>query len=145
MNSESLIVWVEQIFRRRALALKVGLLVFGVIALGSILWPPTYESTSKILVQSNRAQLLVSPGLKEDAANQATQTVPVAEQDLNSEVELLTSPFLVKQALSGMKSNQRSGGVIAGMRNIVESVISAPPICISRCTVALVRMRATMK
>ncbi|HWN57122.1 MAG TPA: GNVR domain-containing protein [Methylomirabilota bacterium] len=126
MNSESIIVWIEQIFRRRTLALKVGLLVFGVIAVGSILWPPTYESTSKILVQSNRAQLLVSPGLKEDAANQATQTVPVAEQDLNSEVELLTSPFLVKQALAGMKSNQRSGGVIAGMRNVVESVISAP-------------------
>jgi len=126
MNSESLIVWIEQIFRRRALALKVGLLVFGVIAVGSILWPPTYESTSKILVQSNRAQLLVSPGLKEDAANQATQTVPVAEQDLNSEVELLTSPFLVKQALAAMKSKQRSSGVLAGMRNIVSSVISLP-------------------
>jgi uncharacterized protein involved in exopolysaccharide biosynthesis len=126
MNSESIIVWIEQIFRRRALALRVGLIVFGVIALGSILWPPTYESTSKILVQSNRAQLLVSPGLKEDAANQATQTVPVAEQDLNSEVELLTSPFLIKQALGAMKSNQPSGGVIAGMRNIVSSVISLP-------------------
>jgi len=126
MNSESLIVWIEQIFRRRALALKVGLLVFGVIAVGSILWPPTYESTSKILVQSNRAQLLVSPGLKEDAANQSTQTVPVAEQDLNSEVELLTSPFLIKQALAGMKSSQHSDGILAGMRNIVSSVISLP-------------------
>ena len=126
MNSESIIVWIEQIFRRRALALRVGLIVFGVIAIGSILWPPTYESTSKILVQSNRAQLLVSPGLKEDAANQATQTNPVAEQDLNSEVELLTSPFLIKQALGAMKSTQRSGGVIAGMRNIVSSVISLP-------------------
>jgi uncharacterized protein involved in exopolysaccharide biosynthesis len=126
MNSESIIVWIEQIFRRRALALRVGLIVFGVIALGSILWPPTYESTSKILVQSNRAQLLVSPGLKEDAANQATQTNPVAEQDLNSEVELLTSPFLIKQALTAMKSAQRSGGVIAGMRTIVESVINLP-------------------
>ena len=126
MNSESLIVWIEQIFRRRALALRVGLIVFGVIALGSILWPPTYESTSKILVQSNRAQLLVSPGLKEDAANQSTQAQPVAEQDLNSEVELLTSPFLIKQALAGMKASQRSGGLIAGMRNIVESAISLP-------------------
>ena len=126
MNNESLIVWIEQIFRRRKLFLKVGLIVFGVIAIGSILWPPTYESTSKILVQSNRAQLLVSPGLKEDAANQATQTNPVAEQDLNSEVELLTSPFLIKQALSAMKSSQHNGGIVAGMRNAVGSIISLP-------------------
>lgn len=122
MNNEALMNWVEQIFRRRALALRVGLLVFGVIALGSILWAPTYESVCEILVQSNRAQLVVSPGLKEDAANQATQTVPVGEQDLNSEVELLTSPILIQQALAGMKMNPRGGGV----RNLVATVMSLP-------------------
>jgi uncharacterized protein involved in exopolysaccharide biosynthesis len=126
MNNETLMQYVEQIFRRRVLALRVGLIVFGVIAIGSLLWPPTYESVSEILVQSNRAQLLVSPGLKEDAANQSTQTLPVAEQDLNSEVELLTSPILIKQALTGMKLNQSSGGVIAGMRNFVGAVVSLP-------------------
>jgi uncharacterized protein involved in exopolysaccharide biosynthesis len=126
MNSEILIQWIEQIFRRRRLALRIGLLVFGVIALGSILWPPTYESSSKILVQSNRAQLLVSPGLKEDAGNQSTQAVPVAEQDLNSEVELLTSPFLIQQALTGMKRNARSGGLLMAMRNFVDEVVSLP-------------------
>ena len=126
MNNEALMQYVEQIFRRKALALRVGLLVFGVIAVGSLLWPPTYESVSEILVQSNRAQLLVSPGLKEDAANQSTQTLPVAEQDLNSEVELLTSPILIKQALIGMKLNQNNGGLIAGMRNFVGAVISLP-------------------
>src|SRR5258708_2900520 len=126
MNSEALIEWVEKIFRRRGLALRIGLIVFGVIAIGSILWPPTYESSSKILVQSNRAQLLVSPGLKEDASNQSTQSVPVAEQDLNSEVELLTSPFLIQQALAGMKLNAHSGGVLAGVRNFVDAIVSLP-------------------
>jgi uncharacterized protein involved in exopolysaccharide biosynthesis len=100
----------------------VGLLVFGVIAAGSLLWAPSYESVSEILVQSNRAQLLVSPGLKEDAANQATQTVPVGEQDLNSEVELLTSPFLIQQALAGLKLNGHSGGV----RDLIASVVNLP-------------------
>jgi uncharacterized protein involved in exopolysaccharide biosynthesis len=126
MNNEIFMQWVEQVFRRRVLALRVGLIVFGVIALGSLLWPPTYESVSEILVQSNRAQLVVSPGLKEDAANQAAQTVPVAEQDLNSEVEMLTSPYLIKEALAGMKLNQSSGGVIAGVRNLVNAVVSLP-------------------
>jgi uncharacterized protein involved in exopolysaccharide biosynthesis len=122
MNNEALMNWVEQIFRRQTLALRVGLLVFGVIAIGSLLWAPSYESVSEILVQSNRAQLLVSPGLKEDAANQATQTVPVGEQDLNSEVELLTSPILIQQALAGMKTSARSGGV----RELIASVVSLP-------------------
>jgi uncharacterized protein involved in exopolysaccharide biosynthesis len=122
MNSETLMQWVDQIFRRRVLAQRVGLLVFGVIAVGSLLWAPSYESVSKILVQSNRAQLLVSPGLKEDAANQATQAVPVGEQDLNSEVELLTSPFLIQQALAGLKVNRRSGGV----RELVGSLVTLP-------------------
>ena len=122
MNNEALMNWVEQIFRRRTLALRVGLLVFGVVAIGSLLWAPSYESVSEILVQSNRAQLLVSPGLKEDAANQATQTVPVGEQDLNSEVELLTSPIMIQQALAGMKLNASSGGV----RDLVASLVSLP-------------------
>jgi len=122
MNNEALMNWVEQIFRRQTLALRVGLLVFGVIAIGSLLWAPSYDSVSEILVQSNRAQLLVSPGLKEDAANQATQTVPVGEQDLNSEVELLTSPILIQQALAGMKLHARSGGV----RELIASMVSFP-------------------
>jgi len=125
MKNEALSQWMETIFRRRVLALRVGLLVFGVIALGSLLWAPTYESESEILVQSNRAQLVVSPDLKEDAANQSTQTVPVMEQDLNSEVELLTSPSLIQQALAG-EVPKRDRGLVAGMRSLVEAVVSLP-------------------
>jgi uncharacterized protein involved in exopolysaccharide biosynthesis len=125
MNNEALTQWIETVFRRRVLAFRVLLLVFGVVATGSLLWAPTYESVSEILVQSNRAQLLVSPGLKEDAANQSTQTVPVMEQDLNSEVELLTSPSLIQQALVGGKPN-RPGSLLAGLRSLVSWAVSLP-------------------
>ncbi|HVB55178.1 MAG TPA: hypothetical protein VNE63_01930 [Candidatus Acidoferrales bacterium] len=126
MKNEALIQWIETIFRRRRLAFSVGLLVFGVIALGSLLWAPTYESVAEILVQSNRVQLLVSPGLKEDAANQSTQTVPVMEQDLNSEVELLTSPSLIQQALAGLGASRPRRGVIAGARGLAAWTLSLP-------------------
>jgi uncharacterized protein involved in exopolysaccharide biosynthesis len=126
MKSEALIQWIERIFRRRVLAFRVGLLVFGIIAVGSLLWSPTYESVSDILVQSNRAQLLVSPGLKENASNQTTQAVPVMEQELNSEVELLTSPALIRQGLAGLKLDQRGGGLTAGVRSLVASVVKLP-------------------
>ena len=38
--------------------------VFGVVALGTLLWPPLYSSNCQVLVQDNRAQLLVSPDLQ---------------------------------------------------------------------------------
>src|SRR5579863_1034523 len=126
MKNEVIIQWLEQIFRRRVLALRVCLVVFGVIAVGSVLLAPTYESVSDILVQSNRSQLLVSPGLKEDAGNQSTQAVPVIEQDLNSEVELLTSPYLIQQGLAGVKVSQHSGGLMSGLRNAVIWTVSLP-------------------
>jgi uncharacterized protein involved in exopolysaccharide biosynthesis len=125
MKNEALTQWIETMFRRRVLALRVLLLVFGVVAIGSLLWAPTYESVAEILVQSNRAQLLVSPGLKEDAANQSTQTVPVMEQDLNSEVELLTSPSLIQQALVRGKPVP-PGSLLGGLRSLVNSIMSLP-------------------
>ena len=110
MQTQTVEFWVEMLFRRQAVALKVGLLAFAIVALGSILFPPSYQSAAKILVASQRAQLLVSPGLQQDSPNQpAAMTSPVSEQDLNSEVELLSSPYLVRQALSGVPEHKRSG------------------------------------
>jgi uncharacterized protein involved in exopolysaccharide biosynthesis len=95
--------WLELIFRRRATALQVGGVVFGLIVLGTLLWPPVYNSTAKILVQDNRAQYLVSPDLQNASPQKPTAVAnPVNEEALNSEVELLTSTFLIKHALANL-------------------------------------------
>jgi uncharacterized protein involved in exopolysaccharide biosynthesis len=93
--------WLAVGFRRRRTVIRVGLAFFATVVAVSMLWPPLYESTAAVMVQVNRAQLLVSPGLQGDhATNQPTVvTTPVDEQDLNSEVELLTSPYVIAQAL----------------------------------------------
>lgn len=76
-------------------------MVFGVVFIGTMLWPPTYESTAKILVQDKRAQYLISPDLQDDSmAKQAVVARPVTQEDLNSELELLTSTYLIKLALA---------------------------------------------
>jgi uncharacterized protein involved in exopolysaccharide biosynthesis len=95
--------WTELVFRRRTAFLEAAGIVFGLVVIGTMLWPPVYESTAEILVQNNRAQLLVSPDLQtESAQNPAIITNPVSEQDLNSEVELITSTPLIEQALKGL-------------------------------------------
>ncbi|HKD65787.1 MAG TPA: Wzz/FepE/Etk N-terminal domain-containing protein [Candidatus Binataceae bacterium] len=110
MGRQTLEFWIEMLCRRWVVALQAGLLTFGAVALGSLLLPPTYQSVAKVLVESNRAQLLVSPGLQQDSPNQpSAMTSPVSEQDLNSEVELLSSPLLIRRALDGVEEKTRRG------------------------------------
>ena len=61
--------------RRWVVALQAGLLAFAMVALGTVLLPPTYQSTAKVLVESNRAQLLVSPGLQQDSPSQPSALI----------------------------------------------------------------------
>jgi len=94
--------WSELIVRRRSIVLQVAAALFGLIMLGTLLWPPVYLSTAKILVQDNRAQYLVSSDLQPNNDRTAMMVKPVSEEDLNSEVELLTSTYLIKQAIANL-------------------------------------------
>src|SRR5229473_1093105 len=95
--------WVDLIVRRRVTAMQVGGAIFGLIAMATLLWPPVYQSNAKILVQDSRAQYLVSPDLQDNLTQKPAAVVnPVSEEDLNSEVELLTSTYLIKQAIANL-------------------------------------------
>lgn len=126
MGTRTVEFWAEMLCRRWTVALQIGLTAFGLVALGSLVLPPMYESTAKLLVQSNRAQLLVSPGLQEDSPNQpSAMTNPVTEEDLNSETELLNSSYLIRQALTG-GSRQPPDGLAARALDVMQSLWSLP-------------------
>lgn len=96
--------------RRRATLIKVALGVFTLVALVTLLLPPVYVTTAQIMVQDDRAQLLVSPHLQGSAVDRPAYVAnPVSEQDLNSERELLTSLYLVKQAIAGLPLPAQAG------------------------------------
>jgi uncharacterized protein involved in exopolysaccharide biosynthesis len=95
--------WLDLAIRRRKTFLHAAGAVFGLVVLGTLMWPPVYESTAEILVQDNRAQFLVSPDIQDSASGKSAVVAnPVSEQDLNSERELITSPFLIKEAIAGI-------------------------------------------
>jgi uncharacterized protein involved in exopolysaccharide biosynthesis len=126
MGKQTLEFWIEMLCRRWTVALQVGLLAFVIVALGSVLLPPTYQSSAKVLVESNRAQLLVSPGLQQDSPSQPSAlSNPVNEQDLNSEVELLSSPYLIRQALAGVTEQKRTGLLATGA-TYLEALLALP-------------------
>jgi uncharacterized protein involved in exopolysaccharide biosynthesis len=75
------------------------------------------------MVQDNRAELLVSPGIQENG-NQSPPAIsnPVNEQDLNSERELLTSMYLVKLALADLPvppAFNKKRGIVRSMMHAV--------------------------
>ncbi|HLH77659.1 MAG TPA: hypothetical protein VKV28_12725 [Candidatus Binataceae bacterium] len=127
MGSRDLNYWLELAVRRHLIIIEVAGTVFGVVLLITVLWPPVYASRAEILVQRNRAQLLVSPDLGgADQAKQEIVSTPVSEEELNSERELLSSPYLVRKAIEGVSppvSHHRLG---AGMIGAVRMLLGLP-------------------
>jgi uncharacterized protein involved in exopolysaccharide biosynthesis len=103
--------WVQFALRRRVVMIEVAVVIMAAVAVATFLWPPIYKSTAKILVQDNRAQLLVSPALENNAPNQPRVVAnAVTEEDLNSETELLSSDYLIQEALDGLPAQQQGAG-----------------------------------
>ncbi len=103
--------WLDLVYRRRATLLLVVGVVMTLVVVVTLVWPPVYKSHAEILVQDNRAQLLVSPGLQTSSPqNPAVVSNPVSQQDLNSEVQLLTSPYLVRRAIASLPVPHNGGG-----------------------------------
>jgi uncharacterized protein involved in exopolysaccharide biosynthesis len=118
MSKGNFAFWLEVFFRRQATIRQIFLAVVVPAAILLLIWPPVYKSTAKILVQSNQAQaqLLVSPEVQQPGtAPGYINSVPVTEQDLNSESELLTSPYLIEGALAGETHEEK------GFINALES------------------------
>ncbi len=127
MNTRDLNYWTEMIFRRRVTVLEVGAVVFGLVVLATLLWPPIYQGTAKIFVRDNRAELLVSPGMGVNTPqNPAVVANPVSEEDLNSEMELLTSTYIIKRAIQDLPPPAHHTGIAAPVLNGVHYVLGLP-------------------
>jgi uncharacterized protein involved in exopolysaccharide biosynthesis len=127
MNTRDFNYWTEMIFRRRATVLEVCGVVFGLVVLATLVWPPTYLGSAKIFVRDNRAELLVSPGMGVNTPqNPAVVANPVNEEDLNSEMELLTSTYIIKRAIESLPPPARHHGIATPMLNGVNYVLGLP-------------------
>jgi uncharacterized protein involved in exopolysaccharide biosynthesis len=125
MNDFSFAQLVQFALRRRVIMTEVAVAILAAVAVATFVWPPSYKSTADILIQDNRAQLLVSPALENNTPNQpAVVTNAVTEEDLNSERELISSDYLVQEALEGLPApGAATGGKLVA---IVEQIIDLP-------------------
>jgi len=127
MSTRDLNYWIEMVFRRRITVLEVAGVMFGLVVLGTLLWPPIYQGSAKIFVRDNRAELLVSPGMSENTPqNPAVIANPVNEEDLNSEMELLTSTYIIKRAIEELPPPTHTKGIVGPVMNGVSYVLGLP-------------------
>lgn len=83
------------IFRQRRIALLIFCGIFGGSILAALFMPRKYQAEMKIFVNRDRAEAVVTPGL-----NTAVAPVPsVSQEDMNSEVQLLTSRDLLDKVV----------------------------------------------
>jgi uncharacterized protein involved in exopolysaccharide biosynthesis len=121
--------FLEVFFRRKKTLVEVAAIVFGIAILGTALWPASYKSTAEILVQDNRAELLVSPDIQSGMTKDATVIAnPVSQEDLNSELELLTNPQLIRAAIKDAPTEERYGGPGAFVVQAMMTMLSLPQI-----------------
>lgn len=98
---------IDGLRRRRGLVLRVGgagLLLMAAVALAMA---PTYESTATLLVTATRSRS-ISPD-----AEAMPLIDRVAEEDLNSQAELLQSPLLIRRVLEPQLDQMPSRGLLA--------------------------------
>lgn len=86
------------LFRRRTLVILIFLLVVIGTAIVTLLLPNKYESRMKILVKNQRADVVITP---EQTAGPPAPGIEseVSENQINSEIELLTSKDLLTQVV----------------------------------------------
>ncbi|MBF6569743.1 MAG: hypothetical protein IVW54_12805 [Candidatus Binataceae bacterium] len=119
--------WTELIFRRQRIVIQVAVAVFAAVIVATAFWPPTYQSTAQILVRDDRAQLLIAPDIS-SGANRSNALVsnPVSQEDLNSEIELLTSSHLIGAAVAGVNPPDSERGFTKEFMGGLQSIVSLP-------------------
>src|SRR5438067_11610205 len=95
------------LFRRRALVLSIFLIVVVGTAIVTFLLPNKYESRTKILVKNQRVDVAITAE-QTGGAPPPTVDNEVSENQINSEIELLTSKDLLMQVVkeTGLANNE---------------------------------------
>lgn len=89
--------FLNPLFRRRRLLIIVFLAVFGVVIISGILLGPSFSARMVILVNRERQDPLVST---EATTQMLTTDNPVTPEEINSEVELLSSRDVLEQVVT---------------------------------------------
>lgn len=87
------------LFKRKGLILLFAILTIAVVAVGSYVWPETYESVAKLRLLRGPQTLNMDPAVQTGSANIVTQLTSL---EVNSEIETLRSENVFRMAASSL-------------------------------------------
>lgn len=89
------------LFKHKAKVLVIFLTTIAAVTAGSFLIPPTYEAKSTLLVKFGR-ELIYRPEVGERSTD-TRSIVPLNEEVINSEIQILTSQDLIEKVINTVK------------------------------------------
>jgi uncharacterized protein involved in exopolysaccharide biosynthesis len=102
---------VTPMFRRRRLMGVSFLTIMALAVVATIMLSGTYKCSMEILVNRER----MDPSVSAQATNQAVGALPLTEEEINSEAELLTSPDLLKRVVLANNLQDRERHTLSAM------------------------------
>jgi len=95
---------VNVIFRNKSKIIAMVLVAFIVTTIGSYLWPKEYRTESKLLIKLGRENTPLPSGIAG-----GTVVVSKREEDVNSEIEIITNTFLISEVTKRMEAELNGG------------------------------------
>lgn len=115
-------ILLHSLFRRRRMIVGLTLSILGTIFVGSLLWPPSYEASSSVLIRGRTYENLVFP----EARGSRPWTVLMnPKEEINSEIEIIRSRPVLERVVESLKLHARGEVPDVGLLGAVRQWIRA--------------------
>ncbi len=92
------------IFRQRKVILGLALGILGTILLGTLLWPPSYEAFSSVIIRGRNYQNLLFP---EARRGSESMVFLKPQEEINSEIEIIRSRPVLARVVESLSLHAR--------------------------------------
>jgi uncharacterized protein involved in exopolysaccharide biosynthesis len=116
----------HSLFRRRRIIVGLTLSIMGTILVGGLLWPPSYEASSSVVIRSRNYQNLLFPEPR--GTGDATMFIK-PQEEINTEIEIIRSRPVLSRVVEALQlhipKQVLDAGLSGASRDLLRSGLSA--------------------
>lgn len=113
------------LFRRWQLIVYLVLAILGTILVGSLLWPPSYQATTSVVILGRTYQDLLTPAKGPGPSTMITNP----KEEINSEIEIIRSRPVMERVVRDLHLDEpriiEERGVAGSIRNVMRATLRA--------------------
>ncbi len=119
-------ILIHGLFQKKRMILGLNIGILATILLGSLLWQPTYEASSSVIIRGRDYEAPLFPQSRSDSP----WTILMNPKDeINSEIEIMRSRPVMEQVVASLKLDERRDipdpGFWGGVRGVLRSLFRA--------------------